>query len=126
MADHLVYEIYSNLVHDSSYGAGFGLLFDHLKPTEQLSVVEAIFRDVQKRHLSDDLFAATESPASSSEVVAGVAALCSTVIGDRSILQNQIMDWLAKSQGGSIHTVGLRRGLIATYTARNGKYKPWQ
>lgn len=120
-ADQLAQEIYSNLLHDQSYGARFGLLLDHLKQAEQLAILEAIFRDIQKKHFPEDLSGARSSVAPN-ETITGVATLCSAIIGDRIFLRNQITEWLAKSQGGSIQTVGLRRALLATFTDQAGKF----
>lgn len=120
-ADHLAQEIYSNLLHDQSYGARFGLLLDHLKQAEQLAILEAIFRDIQKKYFSEDL-SGVGSSAAPNEIITGAATLCSAIIGDRIFLRNQITEWLAKSQGGSIQTVGLRRALSATFTDQSGKF----
>ncbi|KAJ5168433.1 uncharacterized protein N7482_004027 [Penicillium canariense] len=114
-SDQLVREIYLSLLFEQSSSGQFGLLMDHLKLPEQLAMLEAIFRDVQKTHFSYDLSGSFEQPEAFGSIVTGVAALCKIIIADRPFLKNQITDWLSKSQGGSIQTVGLRRALIATY-----------
>lgn len=57
-----------------------------------------------------------------SEPIKGVAALISTIISSRPDLESQVVEWLSKSQGGSISTLGLRRALLATYNNRGGKF----
>ncbi|KAJ5083968.1 hypothetical protein NUU61_008547 [Penicillium alfredii] len=114
-ADQLVREIYAGLLLDQSRPEKFSLLLNHLRQTEQLAVIEAVFRDIQKKHFSGELPGMVGQRTSPSEVIKGVAALCSGVIGDRPFLKIQVMDWLSKSQGGSIQTLGLRRALLATY-----------
>jgi telomere length regulation protein len=85
-------------------------------------VAEAIFRDIQKLYFPDDLAGTSTSPVGSNGVITGVAALCSAIIGDRPFLKSQVSEWLSKSQGGSIQTIGLRRALLATYNDRNGEF----
>lgn len=51
-----------------------------------------------------------------------MAALISTVISSRPDLENQVVEWLSKSQGGSINTLGLRRALLATFINRGSKF----
>lgn len=99
----------------------FGLLLGHLRQSEQLSFLEAIFRDVQKRFFSTDFIGEFEDLASHDSTVSRVAALCSVIIGDRPFLTSQISEWLSKSQGGSIQTIGLRRALLASFHDSNGK-----
>ncbi|KAJ5190638.1 uncharacterized protein N7498_009623 [Penicillium cinerascens] len=118
-SDQLVREIYSGLLLDQTCLGQFGRLLDSLRQSEQISVVEAIFRDIQKHYFKDDFAGIFRSPAESQSVIAGVAALCSAIIGDRPFLKSQISEWLSKSQGGSIQTIGLRRALLATYSDRN-------
>ncbi|CAL5868119.1 uncharacterized protein PFLUO_LOCUS2343 [Penicillium psychrofluorescens] len=112
--DQLVRKIYSGLLIEPSIPDHFGMLLDHLRPSEQLVVVEAIFRDVQKKHFSEELAGTITQPFTPDEIVNGVAALCAIVIGNRPFLKSQVLDWLSKSQGGSIQTLGLRRALLAT------------
>lgn len=85
-------------------------------------MIEAIFRDIQKHYFQDDFAGTFSSPAESQSVITGVAALCSAIIGDRPFLKSQLSEWLSKSQGGSIQTIGLRRALLATYKDRNGEF----
>ncbi|OKP12995.1 DNA replication checkpoint protein tel2 [Penicillium subrubescens] len=114
-ADQLVREIASELLFEQPSYAQFGLLVDHLRQPEQVAVLEAIFRDVQKKYFSDDLSESFKQSDAANSVISGVAALCKIVIADRPFLKDQILGWLSKSQGGSIQTVGLRRALLATY-----------
>ena len=100
----------------------FGMLLDHLRQSEQLAVVEAIFRDVQKKHFSEELAGAITQPFTPDEIVKGVAALCAIIIGNRPLLKSQILDWLSKGQGGSVQTLGLRRALLATHADQEGEY----
>ncbi|OQD72946.1 hypothetical protein PENDEC_c018G04184 [Penicillium decumbens] len=118
-SDQVVREIYSGLLLSQSFPGQFGLLLDSLRQPEQVSVVEAIFRNIQKLYFPDDLAGTFISPVGSNGVIAGVAALCSAIIGDRPFLKSQVLEWLSKSQGGSIQTIGLRRALLATYNDRN-------
>jgi telomere length regulation protein len=111
------------LFEQPSY-AQFGLLFDHLRQPEQVAVLEAIFRDVQKKYFSDDLSESFKQSDAANSVISGVAALCKIVIADRPFLKDQILGWLSKSQGGSIQTVGLRRALLATYNDSTGMFGP--
>ncbi|GLI78396.1 telomere binding protein [Penicillium ochrochloron] len=114
-ADQLVREIASELLFEQPSPAQFGLLVDHLRQPEQVAVLEAIFRDVQKKYFSDDLSEAFRQSDASNDVIAGVAALCKVIIADRPFLKDQILGWLSKSQGGSIQTIGLRRALLTIY-----------
>lgn len=99
----------------------FALLLGQLRQTEQVSFLEAIFRDIQRKHFSDDLSGSAGRPITSSETVKGAAALCSTIVSGRPNLESLIVEWLSKSQGGSITTLGLRRALLATYCNRGGQ-----
>jgi len=81
--------------------------------TEQIAVTEAVFRDVEKRFLSEDLF--MEADPTSNQTIGGVATLCSNITSTRQHLEGQVVDWLSKGQGGSIQTVGLRRALLAMF-----------
>jgi len=112
------------LLFEQPTSALFGLLVDHLRQPEQVAVLEAIFRDVQKKYFSDDLSEASRESDASKNTIAGVAALCKVVIADRPFLKDQILGWLSKSQGGSIQTIGLRRALLATYGDSTGKFRP--
>ena len=100
------------------------MLQDQLKPIEQTAFLEAIFRDLQRRHFADDLSGSVNQPLASSESIGAVAALCSVVIPSRSHLENLVIEWLSKSQGGSITTLGLRRALLVTYSDRSGQSFP--
>ncbi|EPS33407.1 hypothetical protein PDE_08369 [Penicillium oxalicum 114-2] len=114
-SDHVVREIYSRLLVENSSPQSLGLLIDCLRPLEQVAVVEAIFRDIQKKFFSED---PSESGAMSdltSPIIASVAALCKLLVMDRPFLREQIMNWLSKGQGGSIYTVGLRRAILSTF-----------
>lgn len=122
LSDQLVRKIYSGLLIEPSIPDHFGMLLDHLRPSEQLVVVEAIFRDVQKKHFSEELAGTITQPFTPDEIVNGVAALCAIVIGNRPFLKSQVLDWLSKSQGGSIQTLGLRRALLATLATQEGEY----
>lgn len=61
-------------------------------------------------------------PIAPSEPIKGVATLICTIISSRPDLESQVVEWLSKSQGGSISTLGLRRALLATYSSRGGKF----
>lgn len=94
---------------------------DRLRRTEQLAFLEAIFRDVQRRHFSDD-FSETVGQSINPEPIKGVAALISAFISSRPDLESQVVEWLSKSHGGSINTLGLRRALLATFIDRGSKF----
>ncbi|KAF7593136.1 telomere binding protein [Aspergillus hancockii] len=81
---------------------------------EQLVVLEATFRDIEKKHFLNPL-ASYGDDSISGQVVSGIAALCSIVVGKRQNLLTQLLDWLSKGQGGSIQTIGLRRALLAAF-----------
>lgn len=87
---------------------------------EQTSFIEAVFRDVQRKHFSDDLSGPVGHPMASSETIKAVAALSYTVLTSRSNSEALVIEWLSKSQGGSISTLGLRRALLAAYSKRSG------
>ncbi|PYH94178.1 hypothetical protein BO71DRAFT_450216 [Aspergillus ellipticus CBS 707.79] len=113
--DQLVREIYIGLLVQQAQSQRYGALFDHLRSTEQLAVLEAIFRDIEKKHFSSEI-PGDKTTDASGEVVSSVAAVCSVIIQGRSALQSQLIDWLAKGQGGSIYTFGLRRSLLAYFS----------
>ncbi|KAG0161002.1 hypothetical protein PDIDSM_8535 [Penicillium digitatum] len=121
--DQFVTEIYSDLLVRQSSSAHFGILLDRLRRTEQLAFLEAIFRDVQRRHFSDD-FSETVGQSINPEPIKGVAALISAFISSRPDLESQVVEWLSKSHGGSINTLGLRRALLATFIDRGSVLKP--
>ncbi|PYH49199.1 telomere length regulation TEL2 family protein [Aspergillus saccharolyticus JOP 1030-1] len=111
--DQLVREIYVCLLINDANIQRYGLLFDHLRPNEQLAFIEAIFRDIEKKHFSG--ITPGEMENDSQEVLSAVAALCSFVTKDRPQIQAQIVEWLSKGQGGSIHTTELRRAIVASF-----------
>lgn len=57
-----------------------------------------------------------------SEPIKGVAAVISTILSSRPDLESQVVEWLSKSQGGSINTLELRRAILATSSNRGGKF----
>jgi telomere length regulation protein len=117
----LVKEIYSSLLLQQTLTESFALLIGQLRQTEQVAFIEAIFRDVQRTHFSGDLSGSVGQAITSSETVKAVAALCTAVVSCRPNLEPLVVEWLSKSQGGSITTLGLRRALLATYSNRSGQ-----
>lgn len=113
-SDQLVREIYTGLLVDRILPEKFSLLLDHLRPTEQLAILEAIFRDIEKKHFSEELSGVQEDTAS--ETINDIAALCAAVIGNRPYLEARVLEWLSKGQGGSINTAGLRRAILAVFS----------
>ena len=111
--------IYRGLLIDQPFPKQFDSLLEHLRATEQVAVMEAIFRDVQKKYFSEKI--SMEADSTSNQTIDGVAALCSHIIGNRPYLESQIADWLSKGQGGSIQTVGLRRALVVNFASKNGE-----
>lgn len=87
--------------------------------TEQIIVMEAIFRDIEKKYLSEEILA--EGDPTSNQKVSGIAALCSAILANRPHLEAQAIDWLSKGQGGSIQTVGLRRALVVNFADKSGE-----
>jgi telomere length regulation protein len=87
--------------------------------TEQITVMEAIFRDTEKKYLSAEIL--VEEDPTSNQTVGGIAALCSIILTNRPHLEAQVIDWLSKGQGGSIHTVGLRRALVVNFADKPGE-----
>lgn len=87
--------------------------------TEQTTVMEAIFRDIEKKYLSEEIL--TEENPTSSQTVGGIAALCSTILTNRPHLEAQVIDWLSKGQGGSIQTIGLRRAFVVNFANTAGE-----
>ncbi|ODM20973.1 hypothetical protein SI65_04026 [Aspergillus cristatus] len=114
----LVSGVYSGLLIDQTFPEQFSTLVDHLRMTEQIALTEAVFRDVEKRFLSEDL--SMEAGPTSNQTIGGVATLCSNIISNRQHLESQVVDWLSKGQGGSIQTVGLRRALLAMFADNTG------
>ncbi|EHA22924.1 hypothetical protein ASPNIDRAFT_174765 [Aspergillus niger ATCC 1015] len=110
--DQVVKEIYTGLLVQRALSEQYSSLFDRLRPTEQLALLEAVFRDLEKRHFSGEI-PGDSANNTSGQVVSSVAALCSNAVSKRLDLQGQIVDWLSKGQGGSIHSLGLRRALVA-------------
>jgi telomere length regulation protein len=113
-----VKEIYSNLLVERSLSEQYTALFDGLRWTEQLAMLEAIFRDVEKKHFQADAFSGHKI--NSSQPISDVAALCSVLISKRPNLESQLIDWLSKGQGGSIQKVELRRAIIINFLYRKG------
>ncbi|KAL4955437.1 telomere length regulation protein-domain-containing protein [Aspergillus filifer] len=109
--DHLVREMYSSLLMKQALSGQFQALFDHLRWTEQLTLVETVFRDVEKKYFSTESFSEDEMVLD--QPVNGIAALCSVLISKRPALENQLVEWLSRGQGGSIQTSALRRAIIA-------------
>jgi telomere length regulation protein len=113
-----VREIYYNLLVEQTHLEKYTELFDHLRWTEQLTVLDTIFRDIEKRYFSTESFSGNEMDLG--ERIDGVAALCSVLISKRAILESQLVDWLSKGQGGSIQTVSLRRAIIVNLAHQEG------
>ena len=82
-------------------------------------MMEAIFRDIQKKYFSEDI--SMEGDSNSNQTVDGVAALCSHIIGNRPYIESQVADWLSKGQGGSIQTIGLRKALMVYFASKHGE-----
>ncbi|KAF9883286.1 telomere binding protein [Aspergillus nanangensis] len=117
--DQVVREVYNGLLVDRDLLGQYNSLFDCIRPTEQLAVLEAVFRDIEKKFFSGEYSGDIKNNASSL-VVSSVAALCSRLVGNRLPLQHQLLDWLSKGQGGSIQTAGMRRAIIASFARNQG------
>ncbi|KAE8379877.1 telomere length regulation protein-domain-containing protein [Aspergillus bertholletiae] len=112
--DYLARELYTGLLSNEAFRERYSLLFDKLRPMEQLAVLEATFRELEKKYFMALIDESNE--AILSQRVGGIAALCYTIIGERQHIRTQILDWLSKGQGGSIHSIGLRRALLALFS----------
>lgn len=119
-ADQFVRELYSGLLGDQDCSTRFGLLLDNLRGSEQTTVLEVILRDVEKNYFSGELSTGSIGENLDGEVIGGVAALCSSIISNRPLLEGQIKDWLSTGRG-SIQTIGLRRALFAVFSDREGE-----
>lgn len=122
--DPLVKAIYSGLLVSEDHDQRFRLLLNKLRTTEKIAVTEAIFRDVQKTYLPDDLVDKEQSV--STETIGGIVTLCSTIVEDQEQLRSQVVEWLATGHGGSIRTIGLRRALVATLAQHEGNFYDFQ
>ncbi|KNG89075.1 hypothetical protein ANOM_002938 [Aspergillus nomiae NRRL 13137] len=111
--DYLARELYTSLLINETLRVRYNSLFDKLRPMEQFAVLEAIFREVDKKYFLTLIDESDE--AILGQRVNGVAGLCSSIIGERQHIQTQLLDWLSKGQGGSIQTIGLRRALLASF-----------
>lgn len=84
--------------------------------------MEVIFRDIEKNYFAGEFFTGTIEESLDNEVISGVAALCSSIVSDRPLLEGQIKEWLSTGKGGSIQGVELRRALFAVFSDRQGEY----
>ncbi|KAL2840690.1 telomere length regulation protein-domain-containing protein [Aspergillus pseudoustus] len=108
--DQLVREIYSGLLIKQPLTGQYTALFDRLRWNEQLAMLEAVFRDVEKKYFLAG--SADRKKTTSDQSVNAVAALCTVILSKRSNLESQLVEWLSKGQGGSIQTTGLRRAVL--------------
>ncbi|KAL4946398.1 hypothetical protein BDV06DRAFT_182488 [Aspergillus oleicola] len=115
--DHLVREVYSLLI-ERALPKQYNALFNHLRWTEQLSLLEAIFRDVEKKYFLTESFSDDEMGLNLP--INEVAALCSVLISKRTALENQLVDWLSRGQSSSIQTSALRRAIIVNLAHQKG------
>lgn len=118
LPDHLVGEIYSNLLINQQLAKQYSALFDHLRWTEQLSMLEAIFRDIEKKYFPTENFSGDNMDLD--QPIGGIAALCSDLISKRTNLESQLVEWLSKGHGGSIQTVALKRAIIVNLAHDKG------
>ncbi|KAL4902949.1 hypothetical protein BDW74DRAFT_180246 [Aspergillus multicolor] len=112
----LVREIYSKLLIEQTLSELYTALFDHLRWTEQLALLNTILRDIEKKHFPMEDFSGSNMDLD--QPVDSVAALCSVLISKRSNIESQLVDWLSKGQGSSIQTVALRRALVVNLARR--------
>lgn len=113
-------DIYYGLLVGENQPKQFASLLDNLRPTAQIAVVEAIFRDVEKKFFPEEI-SGWGIHTRSRETVNGVATLCSMVVGNREQLASQIIEWLSTGHEGSIRTNGLRRALIVNFARSKGE-----
>ncbi|KAL2870621.1 telomere length regulation TEL2 family protein [Aspergillus lucknowensis] len=114
--DQLVREVFSGLLVSQSLTDQYTTLFNHLRWTEQLATLEAIFRDIEKNYFLAESFHGNDM--ASNQSVDAIAALCSVILSKRASLESQLIDWLSNGQGGSIQTTALRRALIVNLAHR--------
>ncbi|KAL4977598.1 telomere length regulation protein-domain-containing protein [Aspergillus desertorum] len=107
----LVREIYYKLLVEQTLWGQYTALFDHLRWTEQLTLLDTIFRDIEKRYFYTESLSVNGMDLD--QPIDGVTALCSVLISKRANLESQLLEWLSKGKGGSIQSISLRRAIIA-------------
>lgn len=118
LPDYLVGEVYSNLLIDQQLTKQYSALFDHLRWTEKLTMLEAIFRDIERKYFPTENFSGDKMDLDLP--IDGIAALCSDLISKRANLESQLVEWLSKGHGGSIQTVALKRAIIVNLAHDRG------
>jgi telomere length regulation protein len=115
-----VKELYLNLLDEQDFSTKWGAFFDCLRLQEQKTILESIFRDIEKRYFSKD--EGIENGAS--DIIGDLAIMFSFIINGRAPLELQIQSWLATGQGGLIQSIGLRRSLLLLFSNNEGKLLP--
>lgn len=110
-------ELYSSLINDQDFSTRWGPFFDCLRLQEQTTILENIFRHVERTYLSQDDGSGSEG----NEIIGSLAALFSCIMNSRGPLELQVQSWLATGQGGFIQSIGLRRSLLVYYSNKEGK-----
>lgn len=114
-------EIYSGLIQDQSFSKPFGLFLDRLRHPVRVAMLRAIFESIQSTYFGLEETVELENSTTSPEIVAGAAALCSSVIGGRPLLESQVTNLLLTNPHLTLFTVGFRRALLATYSDCDGR-----
>ncbi|KAJ5173076.1 hypothetical protein N7492_005669 [Penicillium capsulatum] len=109
------YEIYSGLIHDQSFSKPFGLFLDRLRQPVCVAMFRAIFESIQLTYFGVEASVEPDQSPTTPRTIAGTAALCSLVIGDRSLLKIHVTTLLLTNPYLTLFTIGFRRALIATY-----------
>ncbi|OJJ47245.1 hypothetical protein ASPZODRAFT_159174 [Penicilliopsis zonata CBS 506.65] len=115
--DQLVKGIYLGLLIEMPLSNRFNMFLNGLRPSDQLGVLMSIFRDLEKKYFAEEL-SGQEIDITSSEYINGIATLCATVLENRSYLEAQVIELLAKGQSSYIQTLGLRRSLLTNFAKR--------
>ncbi|KAJ5225687.1 hypothetical protein N7468_006912 [Penicillium chermesinum] len=111
----LIPSIYSHILDDPSFAQGFRLFLSHLRHSAQVTVLQLILVNLPVKHPA---IRACDYPADQSEcndVISGIAALLSRIIGDRAEIKHQIADWLTKGQITATFSTGVYRGVLTIF-----------
>ncbi|THC92106.1 hypothetical protein EYZ11_008432 [Aspergillus tanneri] len=114
--DKVVGQVYSGLLIQQDFHTQYTSLFDNLRPTEQLKVIEAVFCDVEKKHFSIDL-SREERGHGSDQVVKGVAALCSIILPNTQVIL-LAAGYLQRLDPGAVKSIGRSGIFLSTVSNR--------
>ncbi|KAH8705202.1 telomere length regulation protein-domain-containing protein [Talaromyces proteolyticus] len=106
--DKFVHELYTCLVERETLSPSWDLFFNDLRPYEQVTIIQSIFKDLQKTYLVTGSAKAQDND----QIVGGVAALLSHFLKSKDSLQETVKSWLVTGNNSFVTSVGLRRVLI--------------